>query len=130
MTKKIPDLILGPLPVEVINKTLSHELEGGDVIFTSGAQKHSAARHPKDYPLCIPHIASIISAPLYLGDDFRNPGKIELVGRVLAGKLTILVAVCIVPDESGRYHVVSVYPVSEVKIEGRRARGHLKRTQK
>lgn len=127
MTKKTPDLVLGPLPVEAINKTLELELDEGDVVFTGAAQKHAASRHPDDYAKCLPHVAAIVANPLYLGDDFENEGKIELVGRPLG--TPILVAVSIEKDARGRYHVVSVYPVSEGTIEGRRKKGRLKRTQ-
>lgn len=123
--KNTKDLVLGPLPVDVINDTIGTELDAGSVVFSAAAQKHAQSRHPDDFATCFPHVAAIVAAPLYVGDDFKNEGKIELVGRVLQGKLAILVAVVIEPDAKGRYHVASAYPVSEEKIANRRAKGTL-----
>lgn len=124
-----PDLILGPLPVDAINRTLCLELEAGLVIFSRAAQRHAASRHPTEYPILLPHIATIIRAPLYLGDDCRNVGKIELVGTAPGLTGFALVAVTIEKDARGSYHVASLYPVSRAKIEGRRAKGFLKPLQ-
>jgi hypothetical protein len=123
---KIPDLILGSLPIDIINFTLGFELEPGDVVLTRGAQRHAATRHPFDYPICLPHISAVVANPLYVGDDLRNHGKIELISRIAAVGSHILVAVNVRMDEDGRYHVESFYPVSEKKIQGRKDKGHLK----
>jgi hypothetical protein len=60
---KNPDLIIGPLPIDAINRTLGTELEAGDVILTRGAQRHAYKRHPEDYPKCLPHLAGVIANP-------------------------------------------------------------------
>ena len=119
------DLILGPLPTEQINRALGLELEHGNVILSAGAQKHAQRRHPEDYARCQPHVAAVAIDPLYVGNDFINDGKIELVSRVVALGGGMLVAVCIEPDEAGNYAVTSFYPVSEKKIENRRQANHL-----
>lgn len=121
-----PDLILGPLPVEVVNRTISTELEPGEVVLSRAAQRHAARRHPEDYPVCLPHLASIILNPLYIGDDHRNPGKIELIGRVAAAASLVLVAVDLERDEDGNYGVSSFYTITQEKAQGRRAKGFLK----
>lgn len=119
------DLILGPLPVEQINRALGLELEQGNVILSAGAQKHAQRRHPEDYARCQPHLAAVATGPLYVGNDFINDGKIELVSRVVALGGGMLVAVCIEPDEAGNYAVASFYPISEKTIENRRQANHL-----
>jgi hypothetical protein len=124
--KTSPDLILGPLPVDMINRLFGYELDPGEVILTRGAQLHASRRHPEDYSLCLPHVANVIVNPLYIGDDLRNHGKIELVGRVSVLGLVILVAVNVAPDRAGRYHIESFYPISEKKVQKRREKGHLK----
>ncbi|ATQ67638.1 MULTISPECIES: hypothetical protein [Methylosinus] len=124
---KIPDLILGPLPVEMINRVLGYELDPGDVILSRGAQIHASRRHPDEYPVIQPHVSAVVTAPLYVGDDINNHGKIELVGRIVAAGAIILVAVNIEPDARGRYHIASFYRISEQKVQSRREKGHLKR---
>lgn len=117
-------LLICDLPCDLINRTLELELEEGAVLLTRAAQKHASRRHPEDYPICLPHLATVIADPLYIGDDFENAG-IELIARVPAIGEFILVAVNIVPDELGRYHIASFYIVSEKKIQGRREKGFL-----
>jgi hypothetical protein len=65
--------------------------------------------------------------PLYVCDDFRNPGKIEMVGRPNGFPDWLLVAVELTLDCNGRYNVVSFYPISETKVENRKLGGHYKR---
>lgn len=122
---KQPDLILGPLPVDIINRTLGTELEEGNVILTRGAQRHAYQRHPEDYPKCSPHLAAVITDPRYIGDDFSNTG-IEIIGNVAVIGSLVLVAVEIIPDEQGRYHINSFYMISDKKAQKRRERGFLK----
>lgn len=123
---QVADLILGPLPVDAINRTLDYELEPGNVIFTAAAQRHAFKSHPDDYPRCLPHVGSVVTDPHYLGDDLRNPGKIELVARIPALGKGLLVAIVVEPDDNGDYSVASCYPVGETKIENRRQAMHLK----
>lgn len=123
-------LVFGPLPVDEINLTLQLELDPGFVVISGNAQIHAARRHPDDFSRCLPHVAAIIENPLYLGDDARNPGKIELVGRVASLGGGLLVAIEITLDGDGLYNVTSFYPISNQKIEDRRQKGHLKSTKK
>jgi hypothetical protein len=87
-----PDLVIGPLPHDVINKTLGMELHPGEVIFTRAAQIHAARRHPAEFPHCLPHVGTVVLNPLYIGDDGRNPEKIELIARIQALGQPLLVA--------------------------------------
>src|ERR1700749_4637703 len=107
-TSKNPDLIIGPMPVAAVNKTLGTEIEAGDVILTRGAQRHANKRHPHDYPKCLPHLARVIANPRYIGDDHSNSG-IEIWGYVATLGALVLVAVELVPDEDGCYQISSFY---------------------
>lgn len=121
-----PDLILGVLPVAVVNRTIGTELEPGQVVFSRAGQQHAAKRHPEEYPLCLPHLASIIADPFYIGDDLRNPGKIELIGRIAAAGSMVLIAIDIERDADGRYRIASFYRVTDEKMRKRREKGFLK----
>ncbi|WP_375273466.1 hypothetical protein [Methylorubrum thiocyanatum] len=79
----------------MINLTLGLDLDPGPVILSRNAQKHALSSHPVEYPLCLPHVAAVVADPLYLGDDFKNGGKIEMIGRVPALGSFLLVAVTI-----------------------------------
>jgi hypothetical protein len=128
-SKKKPalvDLVLGPLPTDAINRTLGLDLEPGDVIFTVAAQAHAFRSHPDDFPRCLPHVGPVVEKPSYMGDDFKNPGKIELVTKIAALGSGLLVAIVVELDEHGRYNVSSLYPIGGKKIENRRQSGHLK----
>jgi hypothetical protein len=122
---KNPDLIIGLMPVVAVNKTLGTELDPGEVVLTRGAQRHANRRHPQDYPKCLPHLASVIANPRYIGDDHTNSG-IEIWGYVSAIGSLVLVAVELVPDVHGRYQISSFYMVSERKAQTRRQKGFLK----
>lgn len=125
-----PPLNLGPLPVEVINATLGTELEPGSVILSRAAQAHVLKRHPEDYSTCLPHVGTVVINPLYIGDDHRNPDKIELIAKVGAVDAFVLVAVCIEPDKDGDYYVSSFYPIDQEKINQRRHKGFLQIAKK
>jgi hypothetical protein len=119
--------LFGDVPVRAINDALALELDDGQAVMSINAQKHARRRHPKDFARCFPHVAAVVTSPLYVRDDFHNDGKIELVGKPAALGEYLLVAVEIAMDEDGRYNVTSFYPISEAKVERRRDNGHLKR---
>lgn len=102
-------------------------MEDGDAVMSIRAQKHAQLRHPTDYARCFPHVAAVVANPLYVRDDFKNDGKIELVGKPDGLEEFLLVAVEISLDDEGRYNVTSFYPISDKKVAGRRDKGHLKR---
>jgi len=131
MAKLMPTTMeLGPLPVDTINLTLDRELDPGDVILTPIIQAHVQRRHPDEYARCLPYVGSVVTNPLYIGDDFANEGKIELIARIASLGSGLLVAVSVALNIRGRYEVRSFYPVSEKKIENRIGKGYLKRAQK
>lgn len=123
-------LELGPFPAETVNLTLGMELEPGAAVLTAVVQKHVLQRHRDDYPKCLPHVAGVIANALFIGDDFHNPGTIELISRIPSLGAALLVAVCVEINGDRQYEVRSFYPISEKKIENRLAKGFLKRAQK
>ncbi|MBM1172849.1 hypothetical protein [Microvirga arabica] len=123
---KQPDLVLGPLPAEIIRTTIGIDLDPGSVIVSAAAQRHAAVRHPDEYGVCLPLLATVVADPLYVGDDFRNEGKIEIIGGALPPDALLLIAICIEADTGGRYHVASFYPVSRKKAQHRKDKGFLK----
>ena len=114
------------MPARAIRTSIELEVEEGTVVMSGNAQIHAQRRHPNDFSRCLPHVASVIANPLYIGDDAKNPGKIELVARVPALGHGLLVAVNIELDGNGEYNIASFYPVSHDKIENRRAKNHLR----
>ena len=124
---KLFDILAGPVPDDAIYRTLGIEIDPGDVKFSARAQQHAHRRHPQDVPLIIPHLSQIISDPGYMGDDFRNPGKIELVRRIDGGSSVALIALRIEKNETdGHYHVLSSYFISQSELDKKREKGVLK----
>ncbi|MCW9036026.1 MAG: hypothetical protein OQJ97_17525 [Rhodospirillales bacterium] len=120
MKKTLIPLELGPLPIEKINRALSLELKPGNVILPIANQQHAMKRHPKEYPYCFPYVGAAIQNPMYIGDDHRNHGKIELIGGLPGIKnRMLLVAINIEITDEGVYKVSSFYPVSRNKIDNR-----------
>lgn len=124
---KLVPYLFGPVPVRAINDALGLEMDEGEAVMSIRAQMHAQRSHPTDYARCFPHVAAVVANPLYVRDDFKNDGKIELVGKPDGLEEFLLVAVEISLDDEGRYNVTSLYPVSDKKVEGRRDKGHLKR---
>src|SRR6266540_3841336 len=98
-------LLFGDIPVDAIRFTLGIELDAGEVTMSANAQRHAARRHPNDYGRCLPCVSSVIASPLYLGDDFRNGGAVEFVGRPLRLGHPLLIAVEINIDSAGHYNL-------------------------
>lgn len=126
---KKSDLAICDLPVASINFTLNLELEPGAVVLTRAYQVHAERRHPDDFARCLPHLAAIISNPLYMGDDFDNPDGIELVGKMPGLHEFLFVAIKLEPDEFGRYQVATFYLATQGKINSRREKRFLKVAQ-
>jgi hypothetical protein len=121
---QLVDLVLGPLPVEMVNLALGLELDPGLVVLSRATQIHARRRHPTDYPVCLPFVGGVIADPLYIGDDFKNSG-IELIAFSHSASSYILVAIGTRMDHGGNYQVASFYPVSRAKIDARRGKGFL-----
>ncbi|MCC6517802.1 MAG: hypothetical protein WAT35_05685 [Tabrizicola sp.] len=129
MTKKpkFIDLFPGAAPVAAVYATLGIEMDEGDVKCAAPALNHAARRHPHDVPVILPHLSDIITNPLYMGDDLRNPGKIELVGRIAGRSGAALVALSIAMSEAdGYYHVCSMYMITQSELDTKREKGILK----
>ena len=114
------------MPVDKINKALKLELDPGQVVFNDNHQVHVQRQRPDDYARLLPHVASIVANPMYVGDDLLNLDGIELVGKVQVLGGWVLVAIKCELDENGAYQLATFYPLSEAKIQGRREKGYLK----
>ena len=126
MPKRYPALDLGPLPVDLINRTLGTELDPGRVRLSARAHRHIAEDHPNDYQTCMAALPGAVAAPTYIGQAPHHARNIELVKRVRGVEgWMVLVAVGLEPDRRGDYRVRSSYLVRESTVEGRRLRGRL-----
>lgn len=67
--KRYAQLLLGPLPVDLINATLGVDLEPGDAIITARAHRHIAQDHAEDYAAVMAYIRVLIAAPTYIGQS-------------------------------------------------------------
>jgi hypothetical protein len=105
-------------------------LDAGDLVLSRGAQAHAAKKHPNDFGRLLPHLGAVVANPLYVGDDHRNGGKIELIGKLPGETSFLLVAVIVELDSYGRYHVASFYPLADEKVQSRRTKGFLYVAQK
>ncbi len=78
---KLVPLLFGDVPVNAINAALGLELDEGHAVMSPNALRHAQRRHSADFARCLPHVAAVVTNPLYVRDDFANHGKIELVGH-------------------------------------------------
>ena len=123
---KMPDIIVGQLPVEKLNRALGLELEAGVLVLTGNAQVHAARRHPAEYSNTLPHLTAALDNAAYAGDDLKNPDSIEIIGRVQSQGTWILIAVRVALANQGQYQIASFYRISDEKIQKRKAKGYLK----
>ena len=123
---KLFDIFPGEMPCDQIYRTLQIDIEPGSVKFSAPAQRHAYKRHPDDVPQIVPHLSQVIASPMYMGDDFRNPGKIEFVSRVAGLKGAVLIALTVEKNErDGFYHVCSSYLISQSELDRKRGKGIL-----
>lgn len=121
----------GKFPDEIVYKTLQIEAEPGEVVFSVPAQNHANKNHPGEAAVIIPHLAQVIDDPMYVGDDTRNPGKIELVRMIPGtGGKSALVAVTVEQDANGDYNICSSYLITQSEVDKKRAKGVLKNVMK
>ena len=120
------DIFPGNVPKEKIYKTLEIDLEAGIVKFSAPAQKHAYGRHGEELKTIIPHLSEIISDPMYMGDDYKNPGKIELVRRIRGENNAALIALKIEKADDGYYHVCSAYFISQSEVDKKKQKKILK----
>lgn len=115
------DIPGGKMPCDIIKKTLGIYVEPGDVVLSVAAQKHIIKRHPGELEYILPRLSQVIENPLYIGDDHRNPGKIEFVTPLPARDRFILISVTIEKNSGeNNYHVCSAFLISQSKTDKRR----------
>lgn len=120
-------ILLGPLPVDLINRTLGTELDAGDAVLTARAQDHITKDHPDDFILVMHCIELVIKDPTYIGQSPHHGSEFELVRYVkMAGSDgAVLAAVSLTPNDFGNYNVHSAYVIPQARVDRRIARGHL-----
>jgi hypothetical protein len=126
---KLYKLRPGNFPDNIVHKTLGIEVEPGEVIFSVPAQNHANRNHPGDAALIIPHLSQVIEDPMYVGDDFNNVGKIELVRMIpnsVGQSAFALVAVTVEMDSKGFYNICSSYLITQSEVDKKRNKGILK----
>ena len=124
---KLYKLRPGNFPDNIVYKTLGIEAEPGEVIFSVPAQNHANRNHPGDAALIIPHLSQVIEEPMYVGDDFNNAGKIELVRMIPhSGGRSALIAVTVERDNKGFYNICSSYLITQSEVDKKRSKGILK----
>ena len=126
-TKTYNAIKLGPLPVDIINKTLGTTLEPGDAWISRAAHEHIARDHADDYDACIAASRDAITNPTYIGQDPKHGRNFNLVKRIaLETGNFLLIAISLEVNNFGNYNVRSAYRVSSEKVEQRRRSGHLR----
>lgn len=124
---KLNDIVAGQLPDEMLYRTLEIKADPGEVRLTRAAQSHIQSRHPGELEKILPRLSQLVENPLYMGDDHRNPGKIELVGRVPQHSGAVLVAILLDRNEGEDfYHICSAYFISQAEVDKRRDQKILK----
>ncbi len=63
---------------------------------------------------------------MYMGDDYKNPGKIELVRRIRGENNAALIALKIEKADDGYYHVCSAYFISQSEVDKKKQKKILK----
>lgn len=129
MKRRFDAVDIEGLPVGPIGKALGLNLDAALLRFTRGAQKHAHDRHPNEFELCLANIEWLVRNPLYAGEDFKNPGKFEIVSRVRSpddGQVFILMAITIEIQDDDCYHIASCYRLSEETVNNRREKDRLK----
>ena len=120
-------ILLGPLPVDVINRALGTELEPGNARLSAIAHRHMAMDHPNDYEACVAALADAIASPTFVGQAPNHVRNFEIVKRVARpDRRAVLVAIGIEMDEAGEYRVRTCYLVEPGKVDTRRANGTLR----
>lgn len=125
--KRYAQILLGPLPVDLINATLDIDLEAGDAIITARAHRHIAFDHPEDYAAVMTYIALLIAQPTYIGQSPHHGGAFEMVRRVIVPNQNeiILAAINFTQNEYGNYNVKSAYRLKETEVTRRIQLRHL-----
>jgi hypothetical protein len=125
--KKYAQILLGALPVDLINATLEADLEPGDAILTSRAHRHVALDHPNDYAAVITYLALVIAQPTYIGQSPHHSGAFEMVRRVIIPNQNeiLLAAISLTRNDLGNYNVRSAYSLKESEVTRRIQLRHL-----
>jgi|GEM_PF-6415937 len=112
------------LPYHAINSLLSICLEHDAVHLSEKTIQHIYERHPQECELCLEFIEAIIVAPDYIGQSPLHQENFVLIKQIM--DLFLMIAICTVPNEYGKYPVMSSYIVPENTLQRRIRKGFLK----
>lgn len=121
-------LRLGPLDVQLINRTLQTDLAPGELYLSRQAHWHIAKDHPDDYDTCMAALYRVGQSPGLIGQAPNHSDNFELVIRFRSKdpeQEYVLIAVGLEVDESGLYRIKTAYRLPERTITTRRSAGRL-----
>ncbi len=122
--------IIGTAPADSINATWDGiEAEDKDVWLSLMMHEKVKTKHAEDYDICMQYKELCLAAPTYIGFHPKHPNVVELIRRIPSEDTVVLVAVALVPNDSGNYSVASMYCVSEARVEQYRDSGFLRPTK-
>lgn len=129
MSQKYKAFKVGPLPAAQINAALGLSLGDGDVWVSAQAHRHLAEDHPDDYPHIVAALATIVTGPLYAGQDPKHTKNFYLVRALSASAPNPfgLVAIGIQPNGYGGYNVRTAYTIPQATVDARRLANRLLR---
>lgn len=123
---KYPQLSLGPLPVDMINRTLNTHLEPGEVRLSAAAHKHIARDHPEDYALVMTEIQNAVRSPNFIGQAPKHGQNFEMIRRTKgSNNSVVLIAIGLDVDDQGDYRIKSAYTIKSESLDQRRKSGHV-----
>lgn len=111
------------LPHQAVNRLLSLRLEHSVAHLSAQAIRHIRKRHPADATLCLASIETIITAPDFIGQEPHHLENFELVKQI--GEVMVLVAIGSIPNEYGKYPILSSYVIPHNALQRRLRKKHL-----
>ena len=123
-------ILLGPLNIELVNRTLGTELAPGGLYLSRQAHWHIAKDHAEDYDACMKALKIAGERPGLIGQSPKHRDGFEIVVRFRSALSDstryTLIAISLERDNRGNYRVKSSYSLKEQVVERRRQNGHLK----
>ncbi len=112
------------LPYEKINDLLGIGLTSNKTYLSIAAIEHIKEKHCAQFEICLEHIDNVIWKPDYAGQSPNHKDNFVLMKTV--GKLIILAAIAIKPDEYGDHTILSSYLLDRNALKARIRKGYLK----
>jgi len=123
--KNYKALKFGPVPVDMLYKTLGLEMDEGTAFLSKLGHFHIATDHPSDYPVCFPLLEQVVADPTYVGQDPKHAGNIIFIRRIQTSDDDHMLVAIGIDLKKGKYHIRSCYLTEAEKIYNRRSAGYL-----